>query len=154
MLEGNFETALSQPRNMAARSAMQLGAHFAGVSIENSMLGAAHACSNPLTARYGLAHGLALSILLPVVVRWNAAVDPSRYGLFIRSRGVAPGEQLAMVLERFAQAGGLGGRLRDKGVTVDALPELAQLAAEQWTGGFNPRRFDAAGALEIYRAAF
>jgi alcohol dehydrogenase len=154
LLSNNFERVLEQADDLEARSSMLVGSHFAGMAIEQSMLGAAHACSNPLTARYGLAHGLALSILLPVVVRWNAAVDASRYALLIRSHGVAPGEQLAMVLERFAHTGGLGGRLRDKGVTVDALPELAQQAAEQWTGGFNPRRFDATGALEIYRAAF
>jgi alcohol dehydrogenase len=154
LLSNNLERVLEQPDDLDARSSMLVGSHFAGMAIEQSMLGAAHACSNPLTAHYGLAHGLALSILLPVVVRWNAAVDASRYGLLIRSHGVAPGEQLAMVLQRFAEAGGLGGRLRERGVTVDALPELAQQAAEQWTGSFNPRRFDAAGALEIYRAAF
>jgi alcohol dehydrogenase len=154
LLSNHFERVLEQPDDLEARSSMLVGSHFAGMAIEQSMLGAAHACSNPLTARHGLAHGLALSILLPVVVRWNAAADASRYALLIRSHGVAPGEQLAMVLDRFAHAGGLGGRLRDRGVTVDALPDLAQQAAEQWTGGFNPRRFDAAGALEIYRAAF
>jgi alcohol dehydrogenase class IV len=39
-------------------------------------------------------------------------------------------------------------------VTEEALPELAQLAAGQWTGTFNPRPFDAAGAEEIYRLAY
>ena len=53
---------------------MQLGAHFAGTAIEQSMLGAAHACANPLTARYDITHGLALAMLLPHVVRWNAVV--------------------------------------------------------------------------------
>ena len=52
------------------------------------------------------------------------------------------------------RAGGLGGRLQDHGVPGDALPDLAGLAAEQWTGTFNPRPFDAAGALEIYRVAY
>ena len=33
---------------------MQLGAAFAGTAIENSMLGAAHAAANPLTARFGI----------------------------------------------------------------------------------------------------
>src|SRR5947208_4575001 len=56
---------------------MQLGANFAGTAIENSMLGACHACANPLTAHYGLTHGLAIGILLPHVIRFNApAVDP------------------------------------------------------------------------------
>ena len=39
-------------------------------------------------------------------------------------------------------------------IPAETLPELAELAAQQWTGTFNPRPFDAAGALEIYRAAF
>jgi alcohol dehydrogenase len=34
-----------------------VGAHEAGIAIEQSMLGATHACANPLTARYGTTHG-------------------------------------------------------------------------------------------------
>jgi alcohol dehydrogenase class IV len=154
LLSGAFERVLDRPDDMEARSSMLIGSHFAGIAIEQSMLGAAHACSNPLTARYDLAHGLALSLLLPHVVRWNAPIVMDRYALLLRSRGMAPAEQLAMILERVADAGGLGGKLRDHGVTVDALPELADLAAQQWTGAFNPRPFDAEGALEIYRAAY
>ena len=102
-----------------------------------------------------LAHGLALSILLPTVVRWNATAASDRYAALIDSNDPKQGfEQLAATLERFAAAGGLGGRLRDYGVAADALPDLASLAAEQWTGTFNPRPFDAAAALEIYRAVY
>jgi alcohol dehydrogenase len=154
LLSGAFERVLERPDDMEARSSMLIGSHFAGIAIEQSMLGAAHACSNPLTSRYDLAHGLALSLLLPHVVRWNAPIVMDRYASLLRSRGMAPAEQLAMILERVADAGGLGGKLRDHGVTVDALPELADLAAQQWTGAFNPRPFDAQGALEIYRAAY
>ena len=57
---------------------MQLGAHLAGLAIEQSMLGAAHACANPLTARFGLTHGVALAILLPHVVRWNGRIAARR----------------------------------------------------------------------------
>ena len=71
LLEPNYERVLSQPDNIWARGAMQLGAFYAGVAIENSMLGATHACANPLTARYGTAHGAAIAMLLPTVVRWN-----------------------------------------------------------------------------------
>ncbi len=54
-------------------SDLLLGAHLAGAAIEASMLGAAHAAANPLTAAYGLAHGLAVSLMLPGVVRFNAS---------------------------------------------------------------------------------
>src|SRR5712691_5543521 len=41
-------------------------------------------------------------------------------------------------------------RLREHSVSREALPSLAEEAAAQWTGQFNPRPFDAAGAVEIY----
>jgi alcohol dehydrogenase len=154
LLSAAFERVLEHPDDLDARSSMLIGSHFAGIAIEQSMLGAAHACSNPLTARYDLAHGLALSIVLPHVVRWNAPVVSGRYAALVESgeENAAP-ERLAVRLEQFARAGGLGGQLRDHGVPGDALAELAELAAQQWTGTFNPRPFDAAGALEIYKAA-
>jgi alcohol dehydrogenase len=143
---------------MEARSAMQLGSHFAGAAIEQSMLGAAHACANPLTARYDITHGLALAMLVPHVVRWNAAVAMAQYAALLRAAGRAANgnaaENLARELEALTQTAGIGKRLRDGGVREEALPELAVQAAQQWTGTFNPRPFDAVGALEIYRAAF
>ena len=155
LLRASFERVLENPGDVDARASMLLGSHFAGVAIEQSMLGAAHACSNPLTARYDLAHGLALSILLPHVVQWNGSATSERYAALVEpgDRNDAP-ERLAARLALFALVGGLGGTLRDHGVPAEALPELAELAAQQWTGAFNPRPFDAAGALAIYRAAY
>src|SRR5215213_6358381 len=71
LLEGNYERVLTDPTDVEARAAMLLGAHYAGAAIENSMLGATHACANPLSARYNMTHGVALALLLPAVVRWN-----------------------------------------------------------------------------------
>ena len=137
---------------------MQLGAHYAGIAIELSMLGATHACANPLTARYGTAHGVALAILLPHVVRWNAGVVRLRYEELLRLSGRPPGrepgEALAFRLRELAEAGGLPARLAAVGVSRQDLPALAQDAAGQWTGGFNPRAFDAMGAREVYECAF
>jgi alcohol dehydrogenase class IV len=153
-----FPRVLADPSDMEARSAMQLGSHFAGAAIEQSMLGAAHACANPLTARYDITHGLALAMLLPHVVRWNGAVAMDQYAALVRLTGRAANgnaaEDLARELESLAGTAGIGKRLKDGGVEENALPELAAQAAQQWTGTFNPRPFDAAGALEIYKAAF
>src|SRR4029079_7638704 len=52
---------------------MLLGAHLAGAAIEASMLGAAHACANPLTSRFRVTHGVAVGLMLPAVVRANGA---------------------------------------------------------------------------------
>ena len=158
LLSEAFERLLLHPADAHARSAMLLGSHFAGMAIEASMLGAAHACANPLTARLNVAHGLALAILLPHVVRWNGPAVKEGYAALLgaprrRARDEDPAETLARRLEDFAIAGHLSITLSDVGVTEETIPELAQLAAQQWTGTFNPRPFDARGAEEIYRAA-
>jgi alcohol dehydrogenase len=158
LLGDGFERVLLYPADIEGRAAMLLGAHFAGTAIEQSMLGAAHACANPLTARYNITHGLALAILLPHVVRWNAQVATERYAALMgsprrRARDEDAAETLARRLEDLARVGGLTMTLSDSGVDEAAIPELAAQAAAQWTGTFNPRPFDAEGAAEIYRAA-
>jgi len=161
LLESNYERVLNSPDDLAARSAMQLGSYFAGVAIESSMLGATHACANPLTAHYETTHGAALAMLLPTVVRWNKSVVGERYTELAGAAGVYSGsdadqgaESLAQRLEQLAAAGGLQTSLRAAGIESGQLPLLASEAAKQWTGGFNPRAFDQAGALEVYESAF
>ncbi len=156
LLDGNYERVLTHPDDLAARSAMQLGAFYAGVAIEQSMLGAAHACANPLTARYGLTHGVALSILLPHVVRWNAEANGDLYGgLRDASAGSnGAGNDLAARLVEIGRTGGFPPDLRTAGVTEADLTELAEAAGRQWTGTFNPRPFGPREALEVYRCAY
>ncbi|HEX5734421.1 MAG TPA: iron-containing alcohol dehydrogenase [Blastocatellia bacterium] len=158
LLESNFERVLSRPANIEARGAMQLGAYYAGMAIENSMLGATHACANPLTTHFDTTHGVAIALLLPSVVRWNASVAAPLYAELLNVSGITfdgdPGEALSRRLEQLAAAGGLAGRLSEAGIGRDNLQMLAEEAASQWTGRFNPRPFDAAGALEVYECAF
>jgi len=159
LLEANYERVLTQPNDLEARGAMQLGAYFAGAAIENSMLGATHACANPLTAHYGTAHGASIAMLLPSVVRWNAPVAAERYAELLRlstanTKGDDSTENLARRLEELAAAGGLRQSLGEAGVPLSDLSMLAEEAAEQWTGQFNPRPFDLTGALEVYQCAF
>ena len=157
LLESHYERVLSDPGDVVARGAMLLGAHEAGAAIELSMLGATHACANPLTARYGTTHGIAISVMLPHVVRWNADHVGPRYRDLLRiadrDAGPAPAERLAERLDELARAGGLPRTLRDVGVVATDIPALAADAATQWTGTFNPRPFDAAGARELYEKA-
>ncbi|MGZ8847237.1 MAG: iron-containing alcohol dehydrogenase, partial [Pyrinomonadaceae bacterium] len=161
LLEPNFEVVIKEPNNLSARSAMQLGAYFGGAAIEGSMLGATHACANPLTTHYGTTHGAALAMLLPTVVRWNKSQAAERYAELARLAGLYSGsndddatDALAARLEQLAAAGGLQSNLSAAGVDEGQLPMLASEAAKQWTGTFNPRPFDQAGALEVYESAF
>ena len=146
LLEGHYEQVLSTPEDVTARGAMLIGAHEAGIAIEQSMLGAAHACANPLTARYGTAHGLAIAVMLPHVVRFNRESVGRRYD------DLHP--RLDQRLEELRKAGELPSTLRDLGVFRTDFHALAKDAASQWTGTFNPRPFDAEAAVELYEAAW
>ena len=157
LLSTNFERVLEAPADVDARAAMHLGAAFAGVAIEQSMLGAAHACANPLTARYGITHGVALAILLPHVVRRNAAADRNLYGPLVAAAmngGGTTGNHLAERLVQIGRAGGFPSRLREAGVQEADLAALAAQAGRQWTAAFNPVPFGHLDALEVYRCAY
>ena len=123
------------------------------------MLGAAHACANPLTAHYGTEHGVAVALLLPTIVRWNSCVAGDRYKELLYFSGSRPasddsGKSLAARLEQLIEAAELPGRLSSIGVPRDDLPMLAEESACQWTGRFNPRQLDVTGALEVYECAY
>jgi alcohol dehydrogenase len=158
LLDGHYEGVLAEPDNLAARGAMLVGSHAAGIAIEQSMLGATHACANPLTAHYETPHGVAIAVMLPHVVRWNSEAASERYRELLQASGAGdverPAEQLARRLDAAARAGELPATLRDLGVPREDIPALAIEAAAQWTGTFNPRPFDAGGAREIYERAY
>jgi len=158
LIDRHLEQALEAPSDVETRGALLLGAHFAGLAIEASMLGATHACANPLSARYGTPHGIAIALMLPHVVRFNGPAAAPRYGELLRAAARSgeddPARALADRLEQLAGRAALPRGLRAAGVGEADLPALAEEASQQWTGRFNPRAFDADAALELYRAAF
>jgi alcohol dehydrogenase len=161
-LAPNFLRVIREPDNLAARSAMQLGACFAGLAIENSMLGAGHALANPLTAEYGVAHGEAVALMLPHVVRRNAAAVNGAYAALweagepsdARRSPPTGADAVADFLAECAAEAGLAARLRDQRVDRDRLPTLAADATKQWTGTFNPVALSEADFLALYEAAY
>lgn len=137
----------------AAYMVAQTSAMMAGSAIEASMLGAAHAAANPLTARFGVPHGVAVGAMIPHVVRLNRA-RPEADAAYQLLEAEIPAKDLAAALTLMAEEIGLETDLVGSwGVTVDAVPALARDAAQQWTGTFNPVPVDAAAFEGLYRAA-
>jgi alcohol dehydrogenase len=139
---------------------MQLGASLAGSAIENSMLGAAHALANPLTANFGVPHGAAIAVVLPHVVRFNGRQCESWYvelleqteGLPNCPRGASA--ELAEFLRAVATFAQLPAKLEAWGVERTALPHLADAAACQWTAKFNPISVGREELLGLYEQAY
>ena len=160
LLSRAFPIVLRDPRHAAARGAMLLGAHLAGAAIENSMLGATHACANPLSAHYDMVHGIAIGIMLPHVIRFNAGHVGEAYGKLAEVAGLCnasnphAAERLADYVTELVELSGQPTRLRDCNVQTEMIARMAAEAAKQWTGTFNPRPVSVAEFEELYTCAW
>ncbi len=161
LLFAAFEDWIAAPAAGSGAGEMLLGAHWAGASIERSMLGAAHACANPLTRAYGISHGVAVGLMLPHVIRFNGAAEGLYAGLLHASgtgtaskAGADAAEALAARVEELLEAAGLPRRLRELRVPEDRLEALAAEAVGQKTARFNPRPVGAAECEGLFAAAY
>jgi alcohol dehydrogenase len=146
---------LERPDDLEARARMQLGAAFAGLAIENSMLGAAHSAANPLTAHYDMAHGQAVGLMLPGVIRFNATQpDVAQvYQELAAEVGLVSIEELIVRFRELLTLAKLDVPLSQLGISKTDTGVLAAEAAQQWTAQFNPRPIDAEDFVHLYEAA-
>jgi alcohol dehydrogenase len=159
-----FPEVLINPKDLEARGRMLLGAAMAGLAIENSMLGAAHAAANPLTAHYGVVHGQAVGVMLPAVIRFNAADPESRRAYAELTSGtetncISDGhaqtcEELAARIDSLLGLAQMPRSLAECGVERNAVPQLAEEAARQWTATFNPRAVTKEDFAKLYEETF
>jgi len=149
LLDAAFPRVLGGESGKQDHADMLLGAHLAGAAIEESMLGAAHACANPLTARFSLTHGLAVGLMLPHVIRYNEEHGNQPYAAID-----ADSARLANRVAHLLELAGLPTSLAEvDACAADLADELAQAAHAQWTAQFNPVPITPPGFAEIYRRA-
>lgn len=143
---------LSDPADVSARGAMLLGAAYAGIAIENSMLGCAHSAANPLTARYGIIHGQAVGRLIPHVMRRNARESgvADEYNLLAALVGLSSYEVLISQIESVLEKAHLDSGFARFGMVASDIPALAGDAAAQWTAAFNPVAFSTGDFESVY----
>lgn len=159
LLVSGLPRVIDEPNDIEARADMLLGAHFAGAAIESSMLGAAHALANPLSAHCDMTHGVAIGVMLPHVVRYNQSAVAPLYAQLASQTGLcAPNDPeastlLARHLEHLVRLAGLPGSLREQGVTSELIPVMSLEAARQWTGTFNPRPLTPSDFQVLYEQA-
>ena len=162
LLSANFLKVMEEPDDLEARAGMLLGAAWSGLAIENSMLGAAHALANPLTANYQIVHGQAVGVMLPHVVRFNGEQFDDWYReLTVTSAGnlgapdpTSGSAGVAEFVQQMVKAAGLEISLQDLKIPREQIPMLAAAAEQQWTGKFNPRPVTSDELSAIYQNAF
>jgi alcohol dehydrogenase class IV len=166
LLGANIETAVKNGANAAARGAMLLGSMLAGQAFANSPVAAVHALAYPIGGRFHIPHGLSNALVLPHVLRFNAANGEAAKIYASLAPLVFPdidtGESSQAITAAFAERLvalaidlGLPTRLRDVDIPQDACEGMAEAAmAQQRLLVNNPRKVTQADALAIYRAAW
>jgi alcohol dehydrogenase len=141
------------PKDLDARANMLLGAAFAGMAIENSMLGAAHSAANPLTAHFNIIHGQAVGMMLPAIVQFNSA-DAQAREIYEQLELPDGANSLVTWLGELLDQAGMPKSLAVCGVERSSIPTMAAEAAKQWTAGFNPRAIGEADFVKLYDEVF
>lgn len=152
----NLYTAWSDGKNLAAREAMALGSHYAGLAMNKAAIGYVHALAHQLGAKYGVPHGRANAIILPHVLEFNRSASEKRLAQLAREIGITDNQtsdfQAADVLiERIKTL------LKDlkintqvNGITPDDFPDMIKAAFTEAHGMYAvPRYMEYADAEKI-----
>lgn len=157
----HLERACADGGDLEARAGMLRASHLGGLCLGPVNTAAVHALAYPLGGEFHIAHGVANSLLLPHVLRFNLEAAPERYAAIAEAMGVArSGDDAADALkgieriEALSAAIGIERRLSAFGISENAIPHIAAAAMTvQRLLMRNPREVTEADARAIYEAA-
>ncbi|MEZ9526529.1 iron-containing alcohol dehydrogenase [Enterovibrio norvegicus] len=160
LIGANLRKFVANREDEDAACAMMVGSNFAGIAFAWARLGNVHAMSHPVSAFYHVPHGVANSILLPTVMKFNAVADKGRYEViynFIR-KGDAPVENFTpeTLIEEIQQLNDdlkIPRTLSEVGVKSDLIEEMARDAMKSGNVLCNPRETTLEDMIELYKQA-
>lgn len=160
LIGGNIRRFVANRKDEEAACAMMSGSMFAGIAFAWARLGDVHAMSHPVSAFFGVQHGVANSILLPVIVEYNALADHGRYEKIYNyiSEDKEPvkdfkPEMLVAEIKKLNASLGIPKTLSEVGVTEDKIPQMAVDAMKSGNIAANPRQTTLKDVEMLYRKA-
>ena len=120
---------------------------LAAMAFNTSRLGMAHGICLPLSAKFNLAHGLAVGVMLPYVIEFNQSACAHKifdiaHALGLEVRGAKLGEAAERSVEairRIYEFIKIPLSLREIGVTRESFAEIAEIAMKTHQAPANPR---------------
>jgi alcohol dehydrogenase len=161
LVGSDLERTLVEPADLTARTAMAQASLEAGLAFTNAILGATHAMSHQVGGLLDAPHGVVNGVLLPHVIRYNAAMVPERFVPLAQAVGLSvdgvPAEEVAEMLAVWVRAlsdrVGVPRGLRELGVTEADIPRLARTTMDDACLTTNPRGADALAVETLFRVA-
>jgi alcohol dehydrogenase class IV len=145
----HLRSAVLNGRNRESRYAMMLAAALAGIAMNPTRLGLAHALAMPLGSwDLRVPHGIVLAITLPAVMEFNYVAEPDRFvdvarALGERVEGLSRLEAAARSVEaarRLARDIGIPQDLSAYGVREEHVRPVVEEAMKSGNVAVNPRR--------------
>lgn len=162
LVHTNLPTTMIRRTDDGPRTAMAQAALEAGLAFTNAILGATHAMSHQVGGMLDLPHGLINGVLLPHVIRFNGADDPTRFVPIAQAMGLAAragmpgGEAVDMVateVRKLADEVGVPTGLGALGVRDADVPRLARLTLGDACLTTNPRTAGVEQIENLFREA-
>jgi alcohol dehydrogenase class IV len=148
-----LETAVTQPRDLRARSDMMMSSMMGAIAFQKD-LGAVHSCAHALGAVCDLHHGLANALMIDTVLAWNYEAVPAKFEELAHVCKV-PGGGKAFVpwLKALKERIGITGNLAAHGVKREQIARLVEIAVADICHQTNPRPCTAADFKQLFEAA-
>lgn len=168
MIAENVEQATRNGSDRQARFAMALASTMAGIAFSNSMVGAVHAIGHALGGVCHVPHAVAMTILLPHVMRYNLSHCAAGYAQLLPwlvgmdaamatpadKRAAAAIEAVEALARRLKGICDIPLSLQEAGVERETFAKVAEVAVNDGALIVNPRAADEAQVMEILNAAY
>ena len=162
LLYHNIRTAYAQGTHLKARAHMMEGSLLAGMAFANAGVTAVHAFAYPIGPEFHIPHGVANTLMLPHVMRFNMLGNVLKFGDMAEVFGfsteglddMSAASLTIEAIERLSKDLRVPRRLSDFGVMEKDIPRLAQgvMKVTRLLAN-NPRTLRLKDAEEIYREA-
>jgi alcohol dehydrogenase len=163
LVSRSLRQAVYQGHDLKAREDMAMGSLLAGISLGNAGVGAVHALAYPLGGKFKVPHGVANSLLLPYVMKYNVVSNIPKFAEVARAMGENvdglslrdAAMQAVHAIAKLSCDVGIPASIRDVGVTEEDIPALAAEASKiDRLLNNNPRWLTAVDIETIYRESF
>ncbi|MGE7906807.1 iron-containing alcohol dehydrogenase [Peribacillus sp. NPDC094092] len=163
LISRSLRKAVYNGKDLKAREDMAMGSLLAGISLGNAGVGAVHALAYPLGGKFKVPHGVANSLLLPFVMKYNAVADLDKFAEVAKAMGEnveglslrEASDRTVHTLAQLAEDVGIPSSLKDVGVTPSDIPALAEEASKvDRLLNNNPRWLTVKEIQKIYEEAY
>ncbi|WP_339229581.1 iron-containing alcohol dehydrogenase [Aeribacillus sp. FSL K6-2833] len=157
----NLRQAVYNGDTLKYRDEMLMGSLLAGLAFNNTRLGNCHALSHPISAIYGVPHGIANAVLIPHVMEFNMKAVPELFADIALDMGenlegltmMEKAQKAVDSVRRLAKDVGIPETFESFGIDEQNIKKMTEDALLSGNIKVNPRITTYDDVVELYKKA-